>query len=114
MSDDVRMTAKKQALSGVLNIRVDEALSREVDRIAKVEEVSASEAARKLIAYGVEVQRQVEASYLRLPYTLDREKTSGRTVIEAAWKPYTQRELWEMEADERAAIDEAQEYGFRS
>jgi hypothetical protein len=105
------MTEKKQSLSGVLNIRVDEALSREVDRIAKVEETSASEAARKLIGFGVEVQRQVEASYLRLPYTLDREKTDGRIVITAEWKPYTRRELWEMEADARAAIDEAEYYG---
>jgi hypothetical protein len=105
------MTDKKQSLSGVLNIRVDEALSREVDRIAKVEETSASEAARKLIGFGVEVQRQVEASYLRLPYTLDREKTEGRIVITAEWKPYTRRELWEMEADARAEIDEAEYYG---
>ena len=45
------------------------------------------------------MQRQVEASYLRLPYSLDREKTEGRIVIEAAWKPYTQRELWEREQE---------------
>ena len=32
-----------------------------------MEGVSASEAARKLIGHGVEVQRQVEASFLRLP-----------------------------------------------
>ena len=107
------MTEKKPSLSGVLNVRVDEALSREVDRIAKVEGISASEAARKLIGYGVEVQRQVEASYLRLPYTLDREKTEGRIVIEAQWKPYTPRELWEIEARERDMIDEAEEYGSR-
>ena len=91
------MAEKKQGLSGVLNIRVDDSLSREVDRIAKVGETSASEAARKLIAYGVEVQRQVEASFLRLPYTLDREKTEGRVVIQAAWKPWTPRELREIE-----------------
>ena len=105
------MTDKKQPLSGVLNVRVDEALSREIDRIAKVEETSASEAARKLIGLGVEVQRQVEASYLRLPYTLDRETTAGRIVISAEWKPYTPRELWELEEHERAVIYEAEEYG---
>jgi predicted transcriptional regulator len=55
------MTEKKTPQSSGLNIRVDEALSREIDRIAKVEGTSASEAARKPIA--VEVQRQVEASY---------------------------------------------------
>src|SRR4051794_10110187 len=101
---DARMTEKRQGLKGVLNVRVDDALSREVERIAKVEGTSASEAARKLIGYGVEVQRQVEASYLRLPYTLDRENTPGRVVIEAQWKPYSPRELWEREAEERAMI----------
>jgi hypothetical protein len=105
------MTPKKQSLSGVLNLRVDDALSREIDRIAAVEGISASEAARKLLGHGVEVQRQVEASYLRLPYSLDREKTSGRIVIEAAWKPYSRRELWEQEREQEAAIEEAEEYG---
>lgn len=107
------MTEKKQALKDVLNIRVDEALSREIDRIAQVEGLSASEAARKLLGHGVEVQRQVEASYLKLPYTLDRETTEGRVVIEAAWKPYSQRELREREREIEAFIDEAEEYGSR-
>lgn len=107
------MTEKKQTFSGVLNLRVDEALSKEIDRIAKVEGTSASEAARKLLGYGVEVQRQVEASYLRLPYTLDREQTQGRVIIEAQWKPYTPRELWEIDMDLRAAQDEAEEFGDR-
>jgi hypothetical protein len=98
--------AEKKQLSGVLNLRVDDALSKEVDRIAGVEGVSASEAARKLLGYGVEVQRQVEASLLLLPYTLDRASTEGRVVIDAAWKPYTRRELWEIEA----AIADAEEY----
>ena len=107
------MTEKKQGLKDVLNIRVDEALSREIDRIANVEGLSASEAARKLLGHGVEVQRQVEASYLQLPYTLDRDTTSGRIVIEAAWKPYSPRELWELEEDARAAFYESEEYGDR-
>jgi hypothetical protein len=102
------MTEKKQALKDVLNIRVDEALSREIDRIAKVEGLSASEAARKLLGHGVEVQRQVEASFLRLPYSLDRETTEGRIVIEAAWKPYSPRELWEQERDFQEMMDEAE------
>lgn len=104
------MTEKKQALKDVLNIRVDEALSREIDRIAQVEGLTASEAARKLLGHGVEVQRQVEASYLQLPYTLDREQTEGRIVIEAAWRPWTRRELWERERDVQAMIDEAEDY----
>lgn len=104
------MTEKKQGLKDVLNLRVDEALSREIDRIAAVEGSSASEAARKLLGYGVEVQRQVEASYLRLPYTLDRANTDGRMMIEAEWRPYSQRELWEREREYEDMIDEAQEY----
>jgi hypothetical protein len=107
------MTEKKQALKDVLNIRVDEALSREIDRIAHVEGLSASEAARKLLGHGVEVQRQVEASYLLLPYTLDRGNTEGRVVIDAGWKPYTPRELWEREREIQDFIDEAEEYGRR-
>lgn len=105
------MTEKKAGFKDVLNIRVDEALSREIERIAKVEETTASEAARKLLGLGVEVQRQVEASYLRLPYALDRTKTEGRVVIDAAWKPYTPRELWELEEEARADMYEAEEYG---
>lgn len=104
------MTEKKQTLKDVLNVRVDEALSREIERIAQVEGVSASEAARKLIGHGVEVQRQVEASFLKLPYSLDRETTEGRIVIEAAWKPYSRRELWEREREVEAMIDEAEDY----
>ena len=107
------MTEKKQPLSGVLNVRVDEALSREIERIAKVEETSSSEAARKLIGFGVEVQRQIEASYVRLPYDLDREATAGRIVINAGWKPYTPRELWELEEEQRAQLYEAEDYGTR-
>jgi hypothetical protein len=104
------MTERKQ-FKDVLNLRLDEALSREIDRIAKVEGTSASEAARKLLGYGVEVQRQVEASYLRLPYTLDRDKTEGRVVVEAAWKPYTPRELWELQSEQQQFMDEVEEYG---
>src|SRR5689334_12885147 len=110
---DACMTEKKQTFSGVLNLRVDEALSKEIDRIAGVEGTSASEAARKLLGYGVEVQRQVEASSLRLPYTLGRGKTEGRVVVDAEWKPYTPRELWEIEMDARAAIAESEDFGDR-
>ncbi len=102
---------EKKPLSDVLNIRIDEALAREVDRIAKVEDKSASEVARQLMEFGVRVQRQIEASYLNLPYTLDTETTQGRVVIEAAWKPYTRGELWEMEREDMALIDEAEAYG---
>jgi hypothetical protein len=102
---------EKKPLSDVLNIRIDDALAREVDRIAKVEGKSASEVARQLMEFGVRVQRQVEASYLQLPYTLDTGTTEGRVVIDAAWKPYSTRELWEMEREEMEEIDAAIERG---
>jgi hypothetical protein len=66
-----------------------------------------------LLGYGVEVQRQVEASYLRLPYDHDSENTRGRIVIEAGWKKYTPRDLWEMAEEARAEVWEAEEYGAR-
>jgi hypothetical protein len=105
------MTEKKQSLSGVLNLRVDEALSAEIDRIAKVEGLTASEAARKLLGYGVEVQRQVEASFLQLPYDTDTSPGKGRIVVEAGWRKYTPRDLWEMDEEDRAASWEAETYG---
>jgi hypothetical protein len=46
-----------------------------------------------------------------LPYTLDRDTTEGRVVIEAAWKPYTQIELWQREREVDELIDAAQEFG---
>jgi hypothetical protein len=55
------------------------------------------------------VQRQVESSFLRLPYSLDRENTEGRVVIEATWKPYTRRELWEREQELERLIDQERE-----
>jgi hypothetical protein len=42
---------------------------------------------------------------------MDAVKTEGRTVIEAAWKPYTQRELWEREREIEELIDESHEFG---
>jgi antitoxin component of RelBE/YafQ-DinJ toxin-antitoxin module len=105
------MTEKKQSLSGVLNLRVDEALSAEIERIAAVEGITASEAARKLLGYGVEAQRQIEASYLRLPYDADTSSEKGRIVIDAGWKRYTPHDLWQMRMEMEAAIEEAEEYG---
>ncbi len=50
---------------------------------------------------------------MRLPYTLDRATTEGRVVVEASWKPYSQRELWEREREIEAFIDEAEEHTRR-
>jgi hypothetical protein len=104
------MATKKQGLSGVLNLRVDEPLETEIERIARVDGVSASEAARKLLGYGVEVRRQIEASYLRLPYDQDT-TTGGRIVIDAGWRRWTPRELYEMREQQIAEAMENEEYG---
>src|SRR3954469_17399052 len=58
----------KQGLRDVLNIRVDAALAAEVDRVAAVLGTSASDAARKLLQYGIEVARKLEADDLMRPY----------------------------------------------
>jgi predicted transcriptional regulator len=100
------MTEKKQGLKDVLNIRVDEALAREVERIAQVQGTSASEIARQLIRHGVEVERQAQASLLALPYEWDTSKMRGRVVIDAKWVPYTRREVLEADSLDLDEIDE--------
>ena len=44
-----------------------------------------------------QVERQVQASKLRLPYDWDMQKMRGRVVIQAEWKAYTRREVLEMD-----------------
>lgn len=100
------MTEKKPGLKDVLNIRVDEPLAREVERIAQVQGTSASEIARQLIRHGVEVERQAQASLLALPYEWDTSKMRGRVVIEAKWVPYTRREVFEMDNLDPDDIDD--------
>jgi predicted transcriptional regulator len=100
------MTDKKQALSDVLNIRVDEALAREIERIAQVQGTSGSEVTRQLIRHGVEVERQAQASMLSLPYEWDVSKMRGRITIEAKWVPYTRREIFEAENFDPEEIEE--------
>lgn len=100
------MTEKKQGFKDVLNIRVDEALSREVERIAQVQGTSASEVARQLIRHGVEVERQAQASMLALPYQWDTSKMRGRVVIDAKWEPYTRREVLDMDYPDLDELEE--------
>ena len=54
--------------TGVLNLRLDQALAREIDRIAEWRGKSASEVARDLLQYGVTVERALEAEELKRPY----------------------------------------------
>lgn len=62
--------AKEKVLSEVLNLRIDEAMSQEVKRIAGLEGEAESETARKLIEWGIEAHRAREIALLELPYSV--------------------------------------------
>ena len=62
---------KEKVYSEVLNLRVDEAMSREIKRIAGQEGQPESEAARQLIDWGIEAHRAREIARLRLPYDVE-------------------------------------------
>lgn len=100
------MTETKKPLSGVLNVRVDEPLEREIERIAKLWNFSASETARVLLRHGVDVERQTEASMLRFPIEWDQSRMRGRIVIEAKFEPYTRREWMELQYPDSEDVDD--------
>jgi hypothetical protein len=60
--------AKEKVYSEVLNLRVDEAMSAEIKRIAAQREQPESEIARMLIDWGIEAHRAREAALLRRRY----------------------------------------------
>ena len=60
--------AKEKVYSEVLNLRIDEAMSKEIKRIATQREHPESEAARMLIEWGIEAHRAREAALLSLRY----------------------------------------------
>ena len=64
----LRGMAKEKVYGEVLNLRIDEAMSGEIKRIAAQREQADSEAARMLIEWGIEAHRVKEAALLRLPY----------------------------------------------
>jgi len=63
--------AKEKVYSEVLNLRTDEAMRREIKRIAAQENQAESEAARQLIDWGIEAYRAREVARLRLPYDVE-------------------------------------------
>src|SRR5919106_2658821 len=94
----LRMTDKK---TDVLNLRLDAALAKEIDRIAAWRGKTASEVARELLQYGVRVERDLEAQELRRGYeagSVDRTSENIRVLINAELKFMSYREL----ADERS------------
>ena len=84
--------AREKVYSEVLNLRVDEAMSREIKRIAAVNDKPESEIARSLIGWGIEAHRAREAARLRLPYDMtvphDRWGNPQELVIRAEWVSY--------------------------
>ena len=67
--------AKEKVYSEVLNLRVDEAMSNEIKRIAKQNDQAESEAARSLIAWGIQAHRAREIALLELPYDMGDQPT---------------------------------------
>ena len=63
--------AKEKVYSEVLNLRIDEAMSKEIKRIAALRGNPESEAARMLIEWGIEAHRAREAALLSLRYDVE-------------------------------------------
>lgn len=102
---DICMTETKKTLREALNLRIDDRLAGEIDRIAARHGKSASEVARTLLTYGVRVDRQLEAQELRGSYEADYSDVAGRIVIEAKFEPYTWAEVHEMREDAEIGRD---------
>jgi hypothetical protein len=83
----------QKIFSEVLNLRIDEAMSREVKRIAKQGDQPESETARALIAWGIEAHRAREVALLELPYDMgndpvDRHGEPLVLRVVARWEPW--------------------------
>ena len=94
------MQDDKKPLREALNIRIDEKLATEIDRIAKLRGQSASEVARALLEYGAEVERRLEAQRLMQHFGTEYgEDVAGRVEIKAEFVPYTWKEAIDMRED---------------
>jgi hypothetical protein len=94
------MQEPKEKLHGTLNLRIGGKLEAEIERIAAAKGKTASETARTLLSYGVEVQRRLEAQ--RLMQHHDEEygdNVAGRVVVSAEFVPYTWREVAELQEE---------------
>jgi hypothetical protein len=87
---------RQRKLREVLNVRLDMALAREIRRIATAEGETESEVARRLLSYGAEVARRLQADDLKRHYA-SAEPAARHPVIEAHWRWYTQKELDDLE-----------------
>jgi hypothetical protein len=84
--------AKEKVYSEVLNLRIDEAMSKEIKRIAKQLDQPESETARSLMAWGIEAHRAREVALLQLPYDVenpvDRHGDPLVLRVTARWEPW--------------------------
>lgn len=111
---------ERQTKREVLNLRLGEALAREIERLAQRRGVSESEVARELLEHGVRVERQIEGQELQRHYNsgpIDR--TQGVVEINARFRFYTRLELeqqhWDpedWEAWEEQQLDREREKGL--
>lgn len=81
-------------LREALNLRIDASLAAEIDRIAALQDKSASEVGRLLLSYGAEVERRLEAQRLLEHYGNEMgHDVAGRVEIRAEFVPYTWQEV---------------------
>lgn len=98
--DIERMQESREPLHGTLNLRIGGRLEAEIERIAGLMGKTASETARTLLGYGVEVERRLEAQRLMRHHENElADDVAGRIVISAEFVPYTWREVAEIQAD---------------
>lgn len=88
------MQESKDKLDATLNLRIGGKLEAEIERIAAGKGKSSSETARKLLAYGVEVERRLEAQRLMQHHEVEfTDETPGRIEIRAEFLPYTWEDI---------------------
>jgi hypothetical protein len=93
--------AKEKVYSEVLNLRVDEAMSKEIKRIAGQRGTPESEAARMLLEWGIEAHRAREVALLQLPYDRDYAVDEhGDPLVLKVRAVWTQFEPWDVEISE--------------
>lgn len=83
--------AREKALGSVINLRVPDQLSAEVKRIAHQHETTESDAARRLLVWGVEAHRAMEAAILGHSYDYDPAGESGDPVrmrVRVTWETF--------------------------
>lgn len=79
--------AKEKVFSEVMNLRIDETMSKEIKRIAKYRELASdSETARLLIDWGITAHRDMEAKRLRRPYDYEGPDYPTEMVIGVWWE----------------------------